>query len=73
VNKSDLEVFVDTFYEMQEQRQNDIFVIIESLDMLPKTQITQEFLDLLKDAFKHRDYLVLRWMPQLQNPLAGPR
>jgi hypothetical protein len=72
VNKSDLQTFVDTFFEKHERDQNDIFVLIESLDMLPKAQITLEFLELLQNAFKHRDYLVLRWMPHHHNPLVGP-
>ena len=63
VAKSDIRALIDTFAEMPEQGSNDIYVETEWLDLSPDCHTTMEFAELLNEAFKQRDYLVLRWMP----------
>jgi hypothetical protein len=48
---------------MLDRDSNDIFVIEETLELLEDTGISRNFIDLLRDGFQSRDYLILRWMP----------
>ncbi|MGN6546786.1 MAG: hypothetical protein ACTHK7_17150 [Aureliella sp.] len=64
VCKSDMKVIIETFAEASDQEANDIFIIDESLALLSGSGVTQEFVTLLVDALKRRDYLLLRWMPE---------
>jgi hypothetical protein len=63
VNKTDMRALATAFTDMPEQGPNDIFVILESLEFVPESEISQDFAALLRNALVHRDYLVLRWMP----------
>lgn len=63
VAKHDLKALIDRFGNMPEQGPNDIFLIPESLEMLPEGSLGPEFLTFLQKAFEERDYLVLRWIP----------
>lgn len=67
VRKSDMRATINVFAKMPDQGSNDIFVIHESLGLLPESEVTQEFVTLLSGALTQRDYLLLRWMPQCQN------
>lgn len=64
VCKSDMKVIINTFAEASDQEANDIFIIDESLVLLSDSGVTQEFVTLLVNALKRRDYLLLRWMPE---------
>jgi hypothetical protein len=64
VLKSDIQVLIDTFTDTPEQGPNDIFFILESLEMVPEGEISEELVTLLEDALEQREYLVLRWMPR---------
>ena len=61
--KRDLKTLIDRFGEIPEQGPNDIFMLPEFLEIMPKNSISQEFTMLLKKAFETRDHLVLRWIP----------
>jgi hypothetical protein len=67
VRKSDMKATISAFAEMPDQGPNDLFFIYESLELLPESEVTQEFITLLNGALTQRDYLLLRWMPQNQN------
>ena len=63
-SKKDLKILIDRFGELPQQGPNDIFMLVESLEMLPKNSISNEFSTLLHNAFKKHDYLlVIRWIP----------
>lgn len=64
VAKSDIRGLIDEHVEMTDEGPNDIYLLVESLEMFPDPQPSQEFISLLKSAFTNRDYLLLRWMPQ---------
>lgn len=66
VNKSDIIAAIDVLADMPDQGPNDIFVIHESLEIISESHVTEEFTTLLNAALTHRDYVVLRWMPQTQ-------
>jgi hypothetical protein len=63
VSKNDIKVLINRFKDIPEQGPNDIFMLVESLEMLPKGSVSPEFIKLLKKAFKKRDYLEVRWLP----------
>jgi hypothetical protein len=65
-SRQDLEILIDCFRDMPEQRPNDIFLMPESLGLVPEGSLSQEFLMLLEQGFKHRDFLMVRWMPPSQ-------
>lgn len=67
VRKSDMKATINTFAETPDQGPNDIFIIYESLELIPKSEVTQDFIALLNDALTRRDYLLLRWIPKHQN------
>jgi len=62
-SRKDLKILIHRFREIPQQGPNDIFMLVESLEMLPNDSISPEFSRLLRDAFKKQDSLVLRWIP----------
>lgn len=60
--KGDVKSLVSRFSEVSEGP-NDIFLIVESLEMLDEGALSEEFRRLLERAFEERDFLVLRWLP----------
>ena len=65
---SDIRVLVNAFSDMPDQGTNDIFLIPESLELIPESQLTQDFTTMLNVAFEDRNYLVLRWLPSREMP-----
>ena len=63
VGKKDIIAVIDQFKNLAEQGSNDIFMLEESLLLLPKESVSKEFRTLLEKAFEKRDFLDLRWMP----------
>jgi hypothetical protein len=63
VSKNDVKVLIERFKEIPEQGPNDIYMLVESIEMLPKCSVSPEFISLLKKAFGKRDYLEIRWLP----------
>jgi hypothetical protein len=66
--RTDLEVLIDRFGDMPEQGPNDLFLIPESLEVLPAGSLSPAFVALLREAFEQREFLVLRWMPPSHVP-----
>jgi hypothetical protein len=60
--KANLKALIDRFAEVSEGR-NDLFLIVESLEMLDEGALSGEFRQFLTAAFADRDYLLLRWLP----------
>ncbi len=63
VSKDDVRVMINQTKDIPEQGPNDIFMLVESLGMIPKDSVSPEFIALLKKAFEKRDYLEIRWLP----------
>lgn len=61
-SKDDVKVLIRRFKDIPEQGPNDIFMLVESLEMIPEDSVSREFIMLLKEAFKKRDYLEIRWL-----------
>ena len=70
VSKDDVRVLINQTKDMPEQGPNDIFMLVESLEIIPKDSVSPEFISLLQKAFEKRDYLVIRWLPP-SNRLKG--
>lgn len=66
--KHDLKALIDLCRDMPAQGPNDLFLILESLEMVPDGSLDPEFVALLQKAFEKREFLVLRWMPPSQVP-----
>jgi hypothetical protein len=64
--RHDLKALIDRFRELPEQGPNDIFLIPESLALLPDGALSPDFTKLLQRAFETRDFVVLRWLPPSQ-------
>lgn len=64
VGKADICVLIDAFSDMPDQGPNDLFIIHESMEMVP--ELSPHCRTQLEDALLHRDFLVLRWLPQSQ-------
>jgi len=62
-SKDDVKVLIHQFKDIPEQGPNDIYMLVESLEMIPQDSVSREFIMLLKKAFEKRDYLVIRWLP----------
>ena len=62
-NEGDVKALVERFKDIPEQGPNDIYMLVESLEMIPEGSTSREFVMLLKKAFEKRDYLVIRWLP----------
>jgi len=62
--KSDIKAIISAFSDMQDQGRNDIFILVESLEFVPSSQVTPELTSSLNVALEKRDHLVLRWMPE---------
>ena len=62
-SKDDVKVLIHRFKDIPEQGPNDIYMLVESLEMIPQDSVSPEFIMLLKKAFEKRDYLVIRWLP----------
>ena len=62
-SKDDVKVLIHRFKDIPEQGPNDIYMLVESLEMIPQDSVSREFIMLLKKAFEKRDYLVIRWLP----------
>jgi len=67
VAKSDLRELINRLKGMPDEGPNDKFMIHESLGFLHKAAVSPEFVALLDDAFRHRNFLVLRWLPSSRN------
>ena len=65
VAKKDIKALIDRFSQIPEQGPNDIFMLVEDLEIIGDGSISDELIVLLKKAFEKRDFLVLRWMPPL--------
>jgi len=63
VSKDDVKVLINQTKDMPEQGPNDIFMLVESLGMIPKDSVSPGFVALLNKAFEKRDYLEIRWLP----------
>jgi len=63
VPKNDVKTLIERFKEVPEQGSNNIYMLVESLEMIPKGSVSPEFITLLKKAFEKRDYLEIRWLP----------
>jgi hypothetical protein len=63
VSKDNVKVLINQTKDIPEQGPNDIYMLVESLGLIPQGSVSPEFVTLLKKAFKKRDYLVIRWMP----------
>jgi hypothetical protein len=61
-SKDDVKVLINRFKDIPEQGPNDIYMLVESLEMIPKGSVSREFIMLLKKGFEKRDYLVIRWL-----------
>jgi len=61
--RQDVKVLIDRFTEIPEQTPNDIYMLVESMEILPKESMSQDLIKLLENAFEKRDCLVLRWLP----------
>jgi hypothetical protein len=61
-SKNDVKTLIERFKDIPEQGPNDIYMLVESLEMLPKGSVSSEFIMLLKKAFEKRDYLEIRWV-----------
>ncbi|MCA9442440.1 MAG: hypothetical protein KC964_16680 [Candidatus Omnitrophica bacterium] len=70
VAKSDIRGFVEEWAEGTGESPNDVYVLVESLEMFPDPKPSEEFVSLLKEAFATRDDLVLRWMPPAEEKLS---
>lgn len=62
-SKNDIKVLINRFKLIPGQGPNDIYMLVESLEMIPEDSVSREFITLLKKAFEKRDYLELRWLP----------
>jgi hypothetical protein len=67
VSKNDVKVLINRFKDVPDQGPNDIYMLVESIEMLPKNSVSQNFITLLKNAFEKRDYLEVRWQPPSSN------
>jgi hypothetical protein len=63
IAKSEMAAIVDACPTVPDQPFNDVFLISESLEMLPQTRLSPQTLDMLRAALQEREYLLLRWMP----------
>ncbi|MEM7352852.1 MAG: hypothetical protein AAF657_18800 [Acidobacteriota bacterium] len=68
VDKSDIRWIVDGVADMEELGPNDIYFLPESLEMIPRSEISSDFRSLVQGALAERDELVLRWMPPTRAP-----
>jgi hypothetical protein len=62
VSKDDVKALIHQFKDIPEQGPNDIFMLVESLEIIPKDSVSREFIMLLKKAFEKRDFLEIRWL-----------
>ena len=63
VAKTDLRELITRLKGMPDNGPNDLFVIHEALGLLHNAAVSPEFVAMLDDAFRRRDFLVLRWLP----------
>ena len=65
VSKKDIKALLDAFKDIPEleESSNDIYMLVESLELLSKESVSKEFRTLLEKAFEKRDFLELRWIP----------
>ena len=64
-SKKDIKALLDAFKDIPEPEKgtNDVFMLVESLELLSKESVSKEFRTLLEKAFEKRDFLELRWIP----------
>lgn len=67
--RQDILMLINELAEIAKQKPNDIFMLFESMEILPKESMSQDLIKLLENAFEKRDYLVLRWLPVSLNKI----
>lgn len=62
--KRDLKALIDRYGKLEDDYcPNDIFLLPEFLETLPKGSLNPEFVALLQPTLEKRGFLVLRWLP----------